>query len=149
MESSLQYEKQQSTTYNTVDGFLRLHYKYGHLSFKLLICMAKLSIIPKKFEKCDTPTCAACMYSKSTRKPWRGCPIKIPHKTRQVINSCQIVSLDQLVSPTQRLVAYMSGILTTKRYNYVTVFVYHFSIYSYMHLQQTASAEQTLVENIL
>ena len=42
----------------------------------------------------------------------------------------------------------MTGIITTKRYKYATVFMSHFSIYSYMHLQQTNSAEENLeVEN--
>ena len=67
MDSELQYEEKQSTTYNKVDEFLRLHYKYGNLSFKRLRCMEKLGIIPKNFEKCDTPICAACMYAKSTQ----------------------------------------------------------------------------------
>ena len=66
MDSALQYEEQKSTTYNAVAEFLRLHYKYGHLYLKRLKQMEKLGIIPKKFENCDTPTCAACMYSKST-----------------------------------------------------------------------------------
>ena len=70
MNSSIQYKEQQSTIYNTVSEFLRLHYKYGHLSFKRLRRMAKLGIIPKKLEKCDTPTCMVYMYAKYTRKPW-------------------------------------------------------------------------------
>ena len=42
----------------------------------------------------------------------------------------------------------MTGIITTKRYKYATVFMSHFSIYSYMHIQQTNSAEENLeVEN--
>ena len=78
--------------------------------------MAKLGIIPNKFENCDTPTCAAFMYSKYTRKPWRGRSIKTPHKPLQVTNSGKIVSVDQLVPPTPGLVAQMTGILATKRY---------------------------------
>ena len=38
----------------------------------------------------------------------------------------------------------MTSTLTTKRYEYATVFVDHFYRYSYMHLQKTASAEETL-----
>ena len=38
----------------------------------------------------------------------------------------------------------MNEIFITKRYKYATVFLVHLSIYSYMHLQQTASAEYTL-----
>ena len=62
----------------------------------------------------------------------------------QVTYHEQIVSVDQLVSPTPGLLAHMTGILTTKRYKYHTVFVDHFSEYSYMHLHQTSSDEETL-----
>ena len=49
MDSLLQSEEQQSTTDNKVAKLLRIHYKYGHLFFKRLRHMGKLSIIPKKF----------------------------------------------------------------------------------------------------
>ena len=38
----------------------------------------------------------------------------------------------------------MNGILINKRYKYDTVFVDHFYRYSYMHLQKTASSEETI-----
>ena len=38
----------------------------------------------------------------------------------------------------------MTDILTTNIYKYTTVFVDHFSRYSYMQLQKTISAEETL-----
>ena len=103
-----------------------------------------MGIIPKKFEKCDTPTFSACMYAKSNCKPWRRRSRKTTHKPLQVTYSGQIVSVDQLVSPTPGLVTYITGILTTKRCKYATVFVDQYSRYSYMHLHQTTSAEDTL-----
>ena len=106
--------------------------------------MEKLGIIHRKFENYDTPTCAACMYAKSTCKPWCGRSIKTPYKPRQVTKPGKIFSVYHLVSPTPGLVAYMNVILTTKINKYATVFLYNFSRYSYMHLQQTASAEDTL-----
>ena len=84
------------------------------------------------------------MYAKSTLKLWRGISIKTPHKPHQVTNPGKIVSVDRLLSPTPGIVAYMTFILTTKRYNYSTVFVDYFSKYSYIHLQNTTSAEETL-----
>ena len=42
--------------------------------------------------------------------------------------------------------AQITGILTTKIYNYATMFVDHLSRYSYMHLQQTNSAKNNLEE---
>ena len=74
------------------------------------------------------------MYVKYTIKPWRGRSRKTPHKPRQVTNTSQIVSMDQLASPTPGLVAQMTGILTTKGYKYATVFVDHFYRYSYMKI---------------
>ena len=127
MDSELQSDEKQRTTDNTVAELLSPHYKYGNLSFKRLRHMAKLGIIPNKFEKCDTPTCAACMYAKYNRKPWRGQYRKIPQKPFQVTKPGKIVLVDQIVSPTKGLVEKMTGILTTKRYKYATVFVNHFS----------------------
>ena len=106
--------------------------------------MAKLRIIPKKFEKCDIPMFAACIYSKSTRKPWCGRFRKTPNKPRQVTYPGQIFSVDQLVPPTQGVVSQMTDILTTKRYKYATVFAGLFSRYSYMQLHHNVSAEDTL-----
>ena len=144
MDSSLQSYDQQITTVNTAAEFLRLRYKYGHLSFKRLRLMAKLGIIPNNFSKCDTPTCTSCVYAKSTHKPWNGRSINTPHKPRQVTYPRKIVFVDQLVSTTQGIVAQITDILTTKRYKYATVFLDHLSRYSYMHLQQIASSEDTV-----
>lgn len=54
------------------------------------------------------------------------------------------MSVDQLVSPTPGLVAQLTGILTTKRYKYATVFVDQYSRFSYVYMQKTASAKETL-----
>ena len=55
----------------------------------------------------------------------------------------QVVAIDQLVSPTPRLIAQISGYLTSKRYKYATVFVDLYSRYGYVYLQKTASANET------
>ena len=38
----------------------------------------------------------------------------------------------------------MTGLLTKKRYRYATVFVDHYSGYSYLHLQKTQEVNETL-----
>ena len=43
-----------------------------------------------------------------------------------------------------RQVAQMAGWITSKRYNYATVFVDHHSGLGYLHLQKTQSAMETL-----
>ena len=52
--------------------------------------------------------------------------------------------MDQLVSPTPVLIAQMTGILTTKRYKYATVFVDQYSRLSYLFLKKTSTVEETL-----
>jgi len=54
------------------------------------------------------------------------------------------VSVDQLVSTTPGLIAQLRGLPTTKRYNAATVFVDQFSGLSFVHLQKTTSAEETI-----
>ena len=56
----------------------------------------------------------------------------------------EVVSVDQLESPTPGLIAQMTGKLTTKRYKYATVYVDQRTRFGYVHLQKTSSAEETI-----
>ena len=56
----------------------------------------------------------------------------------------EVVSVDQLVSPAPGLVAQITGILTTKRYRYATVYVDQYSGLGYTFLQKMANAEETI-----
>jgi hypothetical protein len=56
----------------------------------------------------------------------------------------EVVSVDQLESPTPGLIAQMTGKLTTKSYKYATVYVDQRSRFRYVHLQKTTSAEETI-----
>ena len=49
-----------------------------------------------------------------------------------------------MVSPTPGLIAQMTGILTTKRYAYATVYVDQVSRLSFIWLQKTATADETI-----
>jgi hypothetical protein len=62
------------------------------------------------------------MYGKASRKAWRGKTAKASPEP-QTLQPGDVVSVDQMVSPILGLVAQISGILTTKRYKYATVFV--------------------------
>ena len=55
-----------------------------------------------------------------------------------------MVSVDQLVSPVPGLIAQMTGFTTKRRYKYATVYIDQFSGFSFVCLQQTASAQETL-----
>lgn len=129
----------------TVTEFLNLHNKAGHTSFAKLKVMAKQGIIPSKFASCPTPVCPACMYGKATKRRWRDKQTKeSKQKEGRTLRPGDKVSVDQIVSPTPGFVAQMTGILTTKRYKYATVYVDQSSGLGFTYLQKTASAEETL-----
>lgn len=56
----------------------------------------------------------------------------------------QVVSVDQLVSPTPGLIAQMMGFIAKQCYSYATEYVDQASSHGYVHLQRSASAEETL-----
>jgi hypothetical protein len=56
---------------NQVAELLQYHHQFGHISFRKLVEMAKLGIIPKRLAKCATPTCSACLYAKAIKRAWR------------------------------------------------------------------------------
>ena len=123
---------------------LMAHHQYGHISMKKIQEMARQGIFPKRLAKCRVPTCSACLYSKATKRPWRGKESKKGSGKKLPRRPGHIVSVDQLVSPTPGLIAQMTGFLTTKRYNYATVYVDQYSRFGFVYLQKTASAEETV-----
>ena len=123
---------------------LMLHHQYGHISMRKLQEMAKQGTIPRRLAKCRIPTCSACLFSKATKKPWRGKESKEGDGKKKPTRPGQVVSVDQLVSPTPGLVAQMTGFMTTKRYNYATIYVDQMTRFGYVYLQKTASAEETI-----
>ena len=56
----------------------------------------------------------------------------------------EVISVDQMVSPTPGLIAQMSDRLTKERYKFATIYVDSYSGYSYVHLQKTHSVTETV-----
>jgi hypothetical protein len=124
---------------------LQLHHKFNHISMSRLRRMAKCGALPRRLAECDIPVCTACMYAKAARRPWRSKSTKEQEEEiKPPTKPGEVVSVDQLRSPTPGLVAQMTGNLTTKRYNYATVFVDQYSRLGYVYVQKTQSAEETL-----
>jgi hypothetical protein len=163
--SNRSMDKAESTTFNFHDDFndsnnvatfpekalsdeeaelLRWHLRLGHASFDKLRVMAGNGDIPKRLADCKVPKCAGCLYGKMTRRPWRTkqAPSKVAPTPINAPGDC--VSVDQLESTSPGFIGQMKGALTNKRYRFATVFVDHFSRLSYVHLQQTNSAIETL-----
>jgi hypothetical protein len=88
--------------------------------------------------------CQACFYGKLTGQPWRVKPKNQEGTVKTITIAGQCVSVDQLESPVQGFVGQMKGILTKKRYKVATIFVDHQSNYSFVHLQSTTNAVETL-----
>jgi GAG-pre-integrase domain len=71
-----------STAYDeTKAQMLEWHCRLGHLPFNKIQELAKRGDLPSKFAKCAIPVCGACLYAKTTRRPWRGRPtVPYPHE---------------------------------------------------------------------
>ena len=123
---------------------LKLHHRLGHIPFRKIQLLAKQGSLPKEYQKCDIPVCTSCEYAKMGRRPWRGKPSQAnPPETKRLVPG-EVVSVDQLVSPTHGLIAQMTGILTGERYKYATVFVDQASRMGYVYMQKTATADETI-----
>ena len=86
----------------------------------------KQGLLPKKVLKSNIPICPACQYGKMHCKPWRtkGNHLKA---SRVATEPGQIVSVDQLESPTPGFIAQLKSILTKQHIKYATVFVDQYS----------------------
>ena len=133
-----------STMDDNTQMLLKLHQRMGHISFKKLQILAKEGAIPKQLAKCDIPVCTSCTYSTMTKRPWRGKRRHNYSPATQPLTPGEVVSVDQMVSPTHGFVAQMTGILTVQRYKYATVYVDQASKLGYTYLQKTATADETI-----
>ena len=106
--------------------------------------MAEQKVIPRRLKYIPTPACLACNYAKATKRTWRHKPQKHYKPPPLPTLPGEVVSVDQMVSPTPGLVSQRTGKFTTKRYKYATVFVDHVYRFSYIYLQKTATVEKTL-----
>ncbi|KAG7357919.1 integrase core domain containing protein [Nitzschia inconspicua] len=118
------------------------HHRLNHRSFSLLKSMANEGKLPRHLASADHPRCAACEMATAHRKPWRN--RRAPSGLRKAKQPGQCISVDQLKSPIPGLMGQMKGIPTTKRFNYATVFVDHYSDLSYLVLQETDTTDETL-----
>ena len=134
-------EKQASTA---AQELLRYHHRFGHISFAKLQNMAKQGIIPRRLANCQAPTCSACLYAKATRRQWRHKRRKFWTEKSPATKAGEVISVDQLISPTPGFVAQMTGILTKQRYTCATIYVDQYSGLGYVYLQKSTKADETI-----
>lgn len=82
-------------------------------------------------------------YAKAMRRPWKG-ENRVDYEEIKYSKPGEMVSVDQLVSPSPGFIAQMTGKLTISRYKYATVYVDHASRLGYIYLQRTADADETV-----
>ena len=84
------------------------------------------------------------MYDATTKKHWRikGATNKGGVNSSTKPDEC--VSVDQLESTTPGFVAQLKKGLTKGRYRCATIFLDHYSLQCYVHLQRSTSGEDTV-----
>jgi hypothetical protein len=101
--------------------------------------------LPKRLATCRVPLCQSSLYGKAVRRKWRVKPTtKQQENIENITQPGQCVLVDQLESTTLGFFGQMKGRLTTAKYRAATIFVDHCSNLTYVHLQQTTSAKETL-----
>ncbi|KAI2497267.1 hypothetical protein MHU86_17231 [Fragilaria crotonensis] len=124
---------------------LRMHHCLGHMPFALIRIMIKESGTYRNrahLLTCPIPVCSACLFGKATKRAWRSKGHVSTLEPAQAPGD--IVSMDQLESSTPGLVAQSKGKSTHKRFTCATVFVDHYSRLSFVHMQETNNALETL-----
>lgn len=93
------------------------------------------------------PTCPGCAYGKARKHQSRYKCIHNKKNIRQGTSPGAVVSIDQLISPTPGFVPIHRGLLTTKRYIGATIFVDHYSDFTYVNLMTEMTAAATVAAN--
>ncbi len=112
---------------------LRTHYQLSHLSFVTIQAMARQGDLPSQLVDCRIPKCTSlCLYGKATKRPWQNKPTsKFESKIRIATKPGEVISVDQLESPASALYGQLKGAATGKRHHAATIFVDHYSRFSY------------------
>jgi hypothetical protein len=79
---------------------LRMHYKFGHVSFSRLRAMARNGCLPTYLEECPLPVCPSCLYGKAKRRSTQTKAKRSINPTKAIRESGDCVSVDVLVSKT-------------------------------------------------
>jgi hypothetical protein len=121
------------------------HYRLKHLPFTAMKRLAKKGVIPKHLAKVKDPLCPSCLMGKQHRRPWRG-----RGKKRKSIRRPQDnfpganTSTDQMISPFGGLIPQVRGRLMKAKFYAATIFVDHYTDYTYVHLMKDTTGETTL-----
>jgi hypothetical protein len=119
------------------------------MSFTRLRLLSNAKHIPKEIANVNFPVCPGCAYGKAHRRSWRHKGIKNRKRLRVASAPGNVVSIDQLVSPTEGFIPTHRGTPTSKRYTGATVCVNHYSDFTYTHLMAGQANAETTIEGKL
>jgi hypothetical protein len=122
------------------------HYRLGHLPFSAINRLSENGELPKRLYKAPDTMCASCTYGAMTRQAWRSqCTPRNVSGGKTITKPGDCVSIDQMQSPVPGLIAQVKGNPTRDRYTCGAIFVDHYSDATYVHLQETLSAKDTIL----
>ena len=94
--------------------------------------MVEQGVLTKRLAKCVIPVCSLCLYERMNTRPRIQCYKNNMDEAKDTERPGDVIFLDQLKSPTLVLISQMTGFMTTKRYQYATVYVDQASRLSYV-----------------
>ena len=127
--------------------FMDSHHSLQHAPYTEMFRLAEFGHLPKRFLrlKKKPPMCASCIFSSMKRKAWkRGHERSTTVRKLEHNRPGKGTSIDQLVSAQPGLVPRISGRHTRQRIYAATVFLDHYSDFSYTHLCVSTSQDETL-----
>ena len=126
--------------------YLRWHHRLNHLSYTRMKRLIDAQMLPATLKDIKPPCCAACLISRSTRRPWRTKSKHYQKSIPDVKGPGDCVSVDQIQSTTPGIMAQIRGFITKKRYFYATIYADHQSSLGFLHLQKSYLMIETIQE---
>ena len=101
-----------------------------------------LRILSKKLIHVRPSVCACCLAGAMTKQPKNIKEGK--RKLRRITKPGECVSIDQIESYTLEFLKVLRGFVTKKRYTCATIFVNHYSGFTFYYPQCSTNTEETL-----
>ena len=128
-------EKHEINTISPASELLRWYHILRHLSFVKMKILIILGILPKKLLTVKTLICASCKARQIVKKSVRVKGANRNNNVKQVFSPGECVSVDQSELRTPGFIGVLKGFLKKKRYTCATIFVDHYSGYTYIHME--------------
>lgn len=110
--------------------------------------IGKIGAIPRHLADVKLPPCFACISGETFRRSWRSGAIPNTIRNAAGFNAGAMVSTDQMISADPGLMPQVTGKLTSLRIWGATVFIDHATNFSYVHLMQRLTTDNTVTAKL-